>query len=1756
MPDTTTKTRQKRQPTPEELGLFDEPEAPPAPPPARVNAQRQPTPEELGFGDDEEEAAPPSGRQPTPEELGMPVRPQGPPPPARDDSWQSWWDWSASQVEDAGESAEEGITWMFDGIRESLGLADATKPYPQDTSRRVPHENMTESSGIFEWLVDYAIPDPVWDFLTGERTQKNLRVGADQTMASLVTPMAKGLIKTGAAIERGLDSAGIDLDYWERSDEEKEALWQDTLAWWDTQGTHFGERAAENRLPEDKRNILDALTEMAPMIPVMLVEYGTAGAVLGNVGGFAAIDALLAAGNDESPDNILFAAIKGAAMGKALDWANILSRPLRSVTLAAAGGGMAAAEGASDVDIMANAIVFPVLGLPAKSGPMGVKYFKEHGIMPDLRDLGGHARDMLTGGNDIAAKKESEAADHSLKLVRSRHAIESTEEALQWQSDLAKAREPQPGDTPEAVDTRVAAANEAHELRMEEYSKKHYEEELPHRQRADHAKRRYDRAMHPYTMSWMEAPYMRALHSHERGVVVAHTQGIKDLQKSQEENDERFAYGMARAEEIRKQAAEEADPQMRRKLETLADHTEDETLRIIYTRKNDAEELAEYRIELAEAHASAARYDLAKIVGRRNKVDGRRALQSATDRDLQDAYRAGLRKVTRSNRRARELLRRGDDYVARIDKRLRDDGITPDNPETSKTYDRVMEEAHTVRDGYRDTAAMELYAGQSGADMRITYATYAHDAAMNPVSKPGLIEWIMHILGLKKMKMVEEYEPSADTSPKDAKKPDKPGWDELPADDYKLPPNFEQRYKALMIHGTKDPHLGGIQNDVDMALNMIADPRQVFPAIAYIAEKHGYDPKSRRGKQTAQLRRDAAEKLGMTSDEFLDTPHGRAFNDAELEAIIMIVDRQWARVQKAYKIWRQTGSNNAFMAYQAELYRFMMIWERVRGAAAEAGRSLRMFREFKGRYGQVGRRGGMSDIEMKMIMDGDGAHAMKMVEARNKPGGGGFFHMLMEYYINALLSGPQTALVNILSGVQMVFYGGIIKPFFAASVGLVRKAADWVLFKPGRRIISKMIRGLIKTFGSEKARKNIEIREQTGKYDGIDGNDIRWDHAHRVRFGEVGARSRGIIESIIPATFQFFRTFFTGERYLGEANFGKGMGEFIPWWLGGTIIRLPGRLLQAIDDFFKVIMYRSGIRGHAYRLAMAEYTYSAQGWKDLRGRRQRYKELVKTPTAYIMHLARKEALEATFQQPLAEGFRGIDIALQTTPALKFLVPFTRTLLNSIEMILSGTPAFVLFKRARDAVMGRYGRAEQDMAIAHILFTTGTTYALFLWALGGNIQAGYPKDEKGRTIQGISGVPPLSARLPGSDHWIQINRVDPMGALISLASSASAAWKLSKIEGDEEGAEQAWNVLFASVFSMITDRSGFKGLLDFSEAASGGQSGTDYDAWSRWANKTMAAIVVPNVVASWARTKDPVLRRADSLLDAIKNRTNRRVELPPVRNLWGDMIIGYDSYGDNDILDYIMPVYWGKKANDPATKVIMDLWDIYKWAPGQLDRKIAGRKLTPQEYDYYQMTVGKRAHAAITAIAASPEWKEAQVLDAQKKALRKKIFREKDPKAQKALKRQYDDVSAKLSKLRYELLQRVKTSVSKARTEGRYDVTGTSDGKRKGAFPDFWERQRVKDDTANSGETPDYIPEWLQKWFDGETEQDDWDARETHNAEEHESQDPAEIARRRNEAWQKRNAKQIAYIRRMQKENEQRKARGLPPLPVADPGFVQ
>ena len=1604
----------------------------------------------------------------SPEALGLipAQQPQAQPAPAAPQDTDGYgWDDLADDAAEFGDWTLHKGAQFVDLLRSMAGIAPPTEPFPIDMTpteeeskreylegpkererRPIPADKMTEPGTVMDFIVPDFLERPtraIYDYVTDERTQRSLDAGG-AAMASTVDEFAAN----SAMVLNYLNDFLVETTGVGQTSDKYDAVlgesWKEFEGRMRERSERWAEHYARLRVPDADRTVGDALLEAVPQLPSMLLAFGGAGAMLGPVGGFAAVEALLAA--DEGPEAALKGALKGAIMGKLFEWSHVLSRPLRIPALGAMGAGATAMEGGSDADIAAQAILFPALGLPGRGGPINTRYLREHGVKSDLRDIGAHLRDLF-GFTPRSVQTDYDITSGALAALRKKHQSELQAEQARYVVEESAAKELQPGETQVDVNTRLAELKRIHEANVREIMQRQTQEELPIRQEFELAERRLNRAKDPLFFSWQVAPYMRALHGKERQVLVEHDRGWREIQVANTAASERLQAAKDEAKAVRERTA--ATPEDAQRNNDLADHLELEGGRMAYEMRRVVEDAVEARLLKLEGEADRARFDLADVIAKGHKIDGRRARWLAADRARQVAYQAGIRLVRMGEGRARALLELGDSHVAQVKAKLTRRGVTEENVKTKEEWDAEVAKAMEVRETYRDLASMELLDAQYRADSRVSRIEYIFDRAVNEARLAGVpASELPRLRAARRGAKNEET-----TKPEDAKKrSEEDDWD-LPDEDGsgRRGIDYEQSYRRALEGSRDDPVLGEIAKNVDPILDRIQNPADVLPAIARIAKQLGHDPKSRRGRQTAAMREVLAEKLGMTEAEFVRSPYGKAFSDYEIEAALMLLDKAWSRVRRAYSEYQKDPSSSiAYQRVNLEIMRLIMIRDRLLGAASEAGRALRMFREVKERFGSINQP--LTDHQLHLIMNG----GVKKLPIAKRILMGDYTSALVEFYINSLLSGPQTFFVNLYSGAMLLAW----RPAQMAIAATLGKA----------RLLTK--RGA-----------------------------LRYHEGDAVFYGEVGAYFRGVMEGFIPGIVQFAKTMFGGTKFLSESNFDRQFTPAIPGPFG-LVVRTPGRVLASLDDFIKVMAYRGSLRAAAYRQAQAERANVGRGdgiagfKKRQEAIRSRYNELMKHPSASMNARARQEALETTFQQNVAgKGAHALGKMLEATPILKVLVPFHRVLLNGLEMILTGTPAGpFIYKRFRADLLGLNGKARQSMAQAHMFMVSGMAFMLYQWAMDGNIRPG-GRDPKDRVINNIAGTPPLSVRIPGTNDWVGVNRVDPLGGIVALASAAAEASKSSRREGYVDAGERALSVLVGAIATMSLDRAGLAGFVEFWDAVRGGQFGTDSDSMEKWAADLGATLTVPQAVATSSRTFDPYLRRAETLMEKIKNRTPERAELPPFRNLWGSPIKGYDSYGSggpivsnfvpiplNDLMDLTQPYYWGKASRDPATQLIMMLHGVYGWAPEPPDPMIEGRRLTAQERDFFEMSAGRRSYDRIRKLVASPDYQRLQQLDVEIRQLREDLGSgEGTSRAAYIVKeRRLKEVREEARKLRLKVFNAAKENVTAGRREGRADT--------RARFPGIMEREKRRDYGREEGELPPWL-DGLLGVMDGQTETD-------------------------------------------------------------------
>lgn len=416
------------------------------------------------------------------------------------------------------------------------------------------------------------------------------------------------------------------------------------------------------------------------------------------------------------------------------------------------------------------------------------------------------------------------------------------------------------------------------------------------------------------------------------------------------------------------------------------------------------------------------------------------------------------------------------------------------------------------------------------------------------------------------------------------------------------------------------PDKEGFSSNIN--LEKITSDEDLQGIIKSTSEKFkGTIDEQRRGIITHEETQILADNLGVSPDDLKRVRAGRAFNAEELKATSDLLLTQSKKVADlAGKIRTGDNSTQTLLQFQKELQAQALVQIKLSGAKAESGRALQIQRviarevpsELKAQQEVLKALGGQEITE-------EIAHRLSLIDPMDIPAVNKFIRevtkaktadKVYEYWLNSILSNPQTHAVNTISN---TLRAALEIPVDIAQAGIE-------LFKgSGRQVF----------FGEAPSRL---IGDLMGIKEGV-------RRALYVLKEGISIERNTQIESKVPAI----------KGKLGE------------------IIRTPTKALTAEDEFFKAINATGDMYAGAYRTAAKE---GHKGKALIR----RMGELIENPTNEMLESMSKKALETTFQQDLGNWGNQILGFRSRLPGLRYLIPFVRTPGNILKEGFRFSPA--------------------------------------------------------------------------------------------------------------------------------------------------------------------------------------------------------------------------------------------------------------------------------------------------------------------------------------------------------------------------------------------------------------------------------------------------------------------------------------------------
>lgn len=745
----------------------------------------------------------------------------------------------------------------------------------------------------------------------------------------------------------------------------------------------------------------------------------------------------------------------------------------------------------------------------------------------------------------------------------------------------------------------------------------------------------------------------------------------------------------------------------------------------------------------------------------------------------------------------------------------------------------------------------------------------------------------------------------------------------------------------------------------------------------------------RRGVVTDGQVMDVARAAGMEGAERLVKSRivGQAFSAEEVMTLRTALIQSATNVSAAMKK-AATGTDADVMAYAQMKDRHRLLQATVAQATSEAGRALRAFRNITGMTGEAKSADLFAreatgktlfqlrqEAQLGATLDSPEAVSKFMADSHKRT----FGHMMLEYWINGLLSGPATHSTNIIGNMILTLQHMAPETALAAGVGHVAR----MLGREGETIRIGEIGARLRALGPAlpSAIKAAGESFHAGVSMRLPGEEPRaLPFEHQVNLsaqpvldtaatftsvmGDAFGAVQGLRDAII-ATGALVKAGGESAAPLLSAKYSlagaipdiqvKGVTA-LPI---GTAARLPGRFLSAADGFFRALNYSMEKNARAYRTASNEGLSGTAFDARVADIRQNPPEAMMTEIAEESSRLTLMNRGGKFLNAL-QHLAGVEIG--GFPAFKFVTPFVHVAGNILKQsVVDRSPFGLLSPEIRADLMGKNGNVAQDMAAARMLFGTGLSITMGLLAAEGLASGSGPTDPNEAAAWRLAGNQAHSVRI--GDTWYSVQKLGPLGMLMGIAADT---YDISKSVGEGEMAEAASHTIHA--FSQnVLDQSVMKGPSDLLRAIN------DSDRYgSQYVRNFLSSFVPYSVgMSQMARMGDPASLQARTVVDAIRAKIPGHLDsyfdnpMFPKRDIWGNPIVRETVGGIG-----VTGIAQSQISTDPVNLALVELGI----SPAPVARKIRNVELTDKQFDEFAQISGRMTKSRLDVIVNAPDWR--------------------------------------------------------------------------------------------------------------------------------------------------------------------------------------
>jgi len=559
----------------------------------------------------------------------------------------------------------------------------------------------------------------------------------------------------------------------------------------------------------------------------------------------------------------------------------------------------------------------------------------------------------------------------------------------------------------------------------------------------------------------------------------------------------------------------------------------------------------------------------------------------------------------------------------------------------------------------------------------------------------------------------------------------------------------------------------------------------------------------------------------------------------------------------------------------------------------------------------------------------------RLLKTAKKAQGKHFLDMPTEYWMNSILSGPKTQMVNIMGNALTQVWttleavaGGIASGNTDVVKAVLASWSDGEMFKEAAKFSKQAF----------KEQDNL-----------LDPSNRAFEEGQRAAI--------------------------TGQR-LQEGPLGNIVSDSAKDSIDkyAQFIRLPSRLLLTSDEFFKQLAYRRAARLKAAmsgieqgirdpRDLAAHITKTVDGIvteggrmmseeglvreagiiadkKGLKGKDKadfiiKYKDDNFNPdSSALMQYAAEEAQYLTFTKELQDKTLGkvLQEATNKLPYLRLVIPFVRTPTNILKFAFERTPFVIALKEERQKLLTEFNSPDPILRARARgkVVTAGVTMGALVDVAFNNrefITGGGPSNEREKEALMATGWRPYSIKI--GDTYFSYQRLDPLATPLGVVADIVETGVREEQDFNESWAEHKANALMLALTRNATNKSYLAGIQMWADALG------DPDRYVEKLGRNYAGSFVPNLISQMSDYDTQAIKEARSVADVMKKKLGFRGSLDTKRNVLGEEYQAEQWMSTG----FINPIQLSTKKDDPILNEMASLNHAFRQPRPELGGQI-------------------------------------------------------------------------------------------------------------------------------------------------------------------------------------------------------------------------